>query len=260
MTTTLLFFLAGVLGTLATSFGASGTFHEEFHQTYALEAQGRVALENINGDVHITAWDRNEVKVDAVKRALSQERLQEARVVVETDRSAVTIKTRYPDQDGAAHPASVDYNIMVPRTARVDQVKLVNGKLEIVGMKGQVRASSVNGTIKATDLGGDVRLSTVSGRLEATFGELNTGKSIHIDSVNGSIELLLPMDAHADFRADTVSGAISNDFGLPMERGRAIGRHLSGALKGGGARISVSNVNGSIFIAPAWHGKRVKFT
>ena len=72
--TTLFIFLAGVLGTLATG---SGSYHEEFHQTYALEAHGRVVLENINGDVHITAWDRNEVKVDAAKSAYSQERLDD---------------------------------------------------------------------------------------------------------------------------------------------------------------------------------------
>ena len=30
---------------------------EEFHQTYPLNANGRVELQNINGAVHITAWD-----------------------------------------------------------------------------------------------------------------------------------------------------------------------------------------------------------
>jgi hypothetical protein len=42
-------------------------FTEEFHQTYALTPDGRVELDNINGDVHISTWDRSEVKVDAVK-------------------------------------------------------------------------------------------------------------------------------------------------------------------------------------------------
>jgi hypothetical protein len=43
-----------------------GQFTQEFHQTYALAAGGRVALENINGSVHITGWYRNVVKLDAV--------------------------------------------------------------------------------------------------------------------------------------------------------------------------------------------------
>ncbi len=54
-----------------------GAFTEEFHQTYTLGADGRVELDNINGAVHISTWDRNEVKVDAVKSADSKDRLDE---------------------------------------------------------------------------------------------------------------------------------------------------------------------------------------
>ena len=70
--------LGAVLGTICALFifalGAHasdhrGAFTEEFHQTYSFTADGRVELENINGAVHISTWDRNEVKVDAVKYA-----------------------------------------------------------------------------------------------------------------------------------------------------------------------------------------------
>ena len=257
--TTLFLFLTGVLGTLVTSFG-SGTYQTEFHQTYALEAHGRVVLENINGDVCITAWDRPEVQVDARKRAHSQERLDDARIVVDLARGSIAIRTLYPEHDRSDHPAVVDYRVKVPRTARLDQVKLVNGTLEIAGLQGEVRASSVNGGIRTRGLAGDVWLSTVSGRLEATFDEIPSARSISMNSVNGSIEVLLPMDAHADLQADTVSGGITSDFGLPTERGRFPGRHWTTALRGGGARIRVSNVNGPISVAPVWRGKRIKFT
>ena len=53
---------------------------EEFHQTYPLSPTGRVHISNINGDVHINVWDQNSVKVDAVKRAYSQQRLSEATI------------------------------------------------------------------------------------------------------------------------------------------------------------------------------------
>jgi DUF4097 and DUF4098 domain-containing protein YvlB len=258
--TTLFLFLAGVLGTLAPSYGGSGSYRDEFHQTYAFDAHGRVALENINGDVHITAWDRNEVQVDAAKRASTQERLDDARIVVDAARGSISIRTHYPGQGNSEHPAIVDYTVKVPRTARLDQVKLVNGSLEISGIKGEVHASSVSGAIRTHGLAGNVKLSTVSGRLEASFEELEASRSISMNSVNGAIEILLPMDAHADLQADTVSGGISSDFGRPTERGKFPGRHWSGALKGGGARIRVSNVDGTILVAPAWHGKRLKFT
>ena len=37
--------------------------------------------------------------------------------------------------------------VKVPRTARLDQVKLVNGSLEITGLHGEVNASSVSGAL-----------------------------------------------------------------------------------------------------------------
>src|SRR5271165_5866616 len=67
---------------------------EEFHKTVALNANGRVSLENINGNVEITGWDRNEVQIDAVKSARDQERLNEARIEVETGGDSVKIHTQ----------------------------------------------------------------------------------------------------------------------------------------------------------------------
>src|SRR5579872_5956703 len=61
----------------------AGKVTEEFHHTYPMSANGRVELDNINGDVHISGWDRNEVKVDAVKYADSKERLDEAKIRVD---------------------------------------------------------------------------------------------------------------------------------------------------------------------------------
>ncbi len=54
---------------------------EEFHQSYPLTAGGRVSLSNLNGKVRVTAWDRNEVRVDAVGRGSHrhQDRVSEAR-------------------------------------------------------------------------------------------------------------------------------------------------------------------------------------
>ncbi len=73
-----------------------GRLTEEFHHTYPLPADGRVELDNLNGDVHITAWDENQVKVDAVKYANTQERLNEMKIEIGSgsdylsDRNAVS--------------------------------------------------------------------------------------------------------------------------------------------------------------------------
>src|SRR5829696_1975130 len=72
------------------------TLREEFHQTYPLSAGGRVSLSNINGSVRVSAWDRNEVKVDAVKTARRRDRLAEVKIVVNSDPNSIHVQTEYP--------------------------------------------------------------------------------------------------------------------------------------------------------------------
>jgi DUF4097 and DUF4098 domain-containing protein YvlB len=231
---------------------------EEFHQTYPLAGEGRVSLSNINGDVRVAAWDRNEVKVDAVKRAYVQERLQEARIDVEASPAYVHIETKYPesswsgrDRDRRDEPASVEYTLTVPRGATLDQVSLVNGGLTIEGLAGPVRASSVNGRVSARGLKGAVNLSVVNGRLEATLDGLGESGAVMLKAVNGPVVLTIPSDSNATLRASTVSGSIGNDFNLPVRVGEYVGRDLEGRLGQGGARVRLENVNGPISIRRA---------
>ncbi|MDT7779578.1 MAG: hypothetical protein QOC99_2090 [Acidobacteriota bacterium] len=231
---------------------------EEFHQTYPLAGGGRVALSNLNGSVKVFAWERNEVKVDAVKRAYTQERLSEAKIKVDASPSRVRIETEYPeyrwsDRDGERHenPASVEYTLTVPRAAIIDEIDLVNGGLSIEGVTGPVHASSVNGRVVAAGLTGAVNLSVVNGRLEASLDRLNDSGTVSLSAVNGALVVTIPSDSNALLHADTVHGQISNDFNLPVREGEYVGRDLEGRLGQGGAHVRLSNVNGSITIRRA---------
>ena len=120
----------------------------EFRASYSLAPNGRVVIQNLYGDVQITAWDRDEVLVEATKHSTDAGRLNDAQIVVDTSSGMVSIRTQYTGGD-TEHPASVEYHIMVPRGANLENVKLVNGGLSLSGMTGPVKASSVNGSIKA---------------------------------------------------------------------------------------------------------------
>jgi DUF4097 and DUF4098 domain-containing protein YvlB len=236
-----------------------GRYTEEFHQTYRLAAGGRIDLDNINGAVHITAWDQNVVKVDAVKYARTKERLDEARIEVEASSDLVSIRTKYPDHDhtfdgGWNDPAGVEYTLTVPRGARLDEIKLINGPLDIHGVAAEVRASCINGKLTAEGLQGRVKLETVNGRMEAGFERLSNSP-VELSSVNGSLALILPSDAKAEVEASTVSGGINDDFGLHVRHHQIVGHDLRGELGGGGTQIRVSNVNGQIVIRHANDGK-----
>jgi hypothetical protein len=237
-----------------------GAFTEEFHQTYALTADGRVELDNINGAVHISTWERNEVKVDAVKYADSKERLEQARIDIDSGNDHLSIRTKYPGHDltfnwgSHNNPATVEYTLTVPRGARLDEIKLINGALDITGAKGEVHASCINGRLEAHNLSGRADLSTINGHLDAKFDDLS-GSSIKLSSVNGSMEMTIPSDSKAEIEASTVSGGIENDFGLHVNHHSFVGHDLRGELGNGGPRIKLSNVNGRIEIHHASDGR-----
>jgi hypothetical protein len=261
--------LGAVLGTICALFvlalGARasdhrGAFTEDFHQTYALTPDGRVEVDNINGDVHVSIWDRNEVKVDAVKFADSKDRLDDARIEVDSSKEHLSIRTKYRDHDltfnwgSHNNPPSDEYTLTVPRTVRLNEIKLINGSLDLTGVSGEVHASCINGRLEAHNLSGRAELSTINGHLEAKFDQL-PGSSVELKSVNGSVELTIPSDSKAEIEASTVSGGIENDFGLHVNNHRFVGHDLRGELGSGGPRIKLEDVNGRIQIRHASDGR-----
>jgi hypothetical protein len=249
-----------VLGLGAHAADHRGAFTEEFHQTYSLTPDGRVELDNINGAVHISTWDKNEVKVDAIKYADAKERLDDARIEIDSGKEYLSIRTKYRDHDltfnwgSHNNPPGVEYTLTVPRTARLDEIKLINGSLDVTGVTGEVHASCINGKLEAHNLAGRAELSTINGHLDAKFDQL-AGSSIDLNSVNGSVELTIPSDSKAEIEASTVSGGIDNDFGLHVNHHRFVGHDLRGELGSGGPRIKLENVNGHIEIHHASDGR-----
>src|SRR3954469_4774732 len=72
-----------------------GTPRAEFRATYQLAPNGRVAIHNLYGDVQITAWDRDEVLVQAVKHSSGAGSLNDAQIVVDSSSGKVSIRTLY---------------------------------------------------------------------------------------------------------------------------------------------------------------------
>jgi DUF4097 and DUF4098 domain-containing protein YvlB len=235
---------------------------EEFHQTYPLSPTGRVSLENINGGVQIKVWDQASVQVDAIKRAYRRERLAEAKIEVSETEENIRIKTEYPDENqnfrsGEGrynNPAIVDYTLTVPRKAVLESIELINGSIDIDGVEGNVKASSINGKVMAKGLAAEARLSTINGPLQVTFTQLDESKAIELGSVNGNVTLIIPSNANASIRANTVHGGISSDFGLKVKHGEYVGHSLDGQIGTGGPRIKLANVNGGIQINHAQDG------
>jgi len=224
---------------------AIGALRADFRRIYALDPNGSVNIQNLYGDVSITAWDRDEVLVEAVKKSSDPKRLDDAQIVVDSSGRELSIRTQYVGA-GGDRPASVEYRIMVPRTANLENVKLINGGLAISGVAGSIHASSVNGSIHAEHLEGQAELSTINGQLDAGFNRVGSNSAIMLRSVNGPIRLWIPPGADAVLSARNLSGGIQTQFGRGFRS--ASGHRLRTTINRGGARIHVDNTNGGIVI------------
>ncbi len=236
---------------------------EKFEQTYALNANGRVSVSNVNGSITIETWDANQVKLEVTKIADTKERLAEAEVKIDSKPDFFSVETDYNwRREGGNNwrnngRMEVQYRLTVPKNAVLNEIETVNGSISITNANNTTRASAVNGTVRATNLRGAANLSTVNGTVEADFDQLQTGSKISLNTVNGTVNLTIPSDANATLRADSVNGNISNEFGLPVRKGQYVGRDLYGKIGNGDVQIRLNSVNGGLSIKRKQDGKNL---
>src|SRR6266566_1644609 len=232
---------------------------KEFNQTYALAATGQVRLDNVNGKVHIAAWDRAEVKVEAVKLAETEEELEAVKIVIDSKPDQIRIHTKYPSTKWSLwkrnNSTTVEYDIKVPSHAVLEEINNVNGRVEIQGVHGRVHASTVNGKLAVDGLTADADLGSVNGSVLAAFDNLDAVKRASLKTVNGRVSVTLPPDANADVSAHTLNGGIHSSPDLPAKKHWPVGTDLHGTLGKGGTQIHAETVNGSIQMQQAEPGK-----
>ena len=106
---------------LSTEALARDKHEEKFEKTEALAKDGKVYLNNISGDIEIRTWDRDEVKIDALKvseaSSLSQAKENCGLVTIEVTKEAglLRIETKYPHKKtfwgGDSVNVSVNYKL-----------------------------------------------------------------------------------------------------------------------------------------------------
>lgn len=239
---------------------------ERFEQTYPLSANGKVSVSNVNGSIVIEAWDRNEVKLEAVKIADSKERLSQVQIKIDARPDSLKVETEYGIWKNGSRNwncsgicrLEVQYKLMVPRTAVLNQIDTVNGSVIVSNMTNITKVSAVNGAVKATNLRGTANIGTVNGTSEVSFEKLDSNSNITLSTVNGRVNLTIPSDTDATVKADTVNGSISNEFNLPIRKGKYVGKDLYAKLGDGSVKINLNSVNGGLAIKRQQDGKNTK--
>lgn len=221
-----------------------------------------VEIKGVNGNVTATLASGDLVVVNATKEA---KRGDPSEVTIEVVEHAggVTICAVYPTPPGKerneCRPGNeghmsvrdndtfVNFRVQLPAGVAF-RVATVNGNVAATGLRSDVRAHTVNGNVEVST-SSSAEAHTVNGSIEADLGQVGSG-DLSFHTVNGGIEIGLPEDAGVRLQAETVNGDFDTEFSVTIEGNLSTRRwgpkKIQGLIGGGGPRLELKTVNGSI--------------
>ncbi|MFT3781295.1 MAG: hypothetical protein QM790_04705 [Nibricoccus sp.] len=220
---------------------------ENFSQSYAVSAQAELSLNSINGSVEIIGWDKNEIAVEAQKRAANSDDLAKIHINVDASPTHVEIKTEHDRSWWFFNRVngSVRYTIHVPQNLTLCKVRVVNSNITITDVSAQINAGTVNGSVRVNGIAALASLDSVNGNIEASLTSNANDPFVTAKTVNGSCHLSLPTTLAARIHGRTVNGSIK--CSLPLSNMESTRRSLDGdAGTGGHGKVEASTVNGSV--------------
>lgn len=259
----------------------------EREETVTVDAPkaGQFRVHNPNGRTRITGEDRSDIQVAVHKSARAESAeaaeglLDAIQLVFHDTEDGLDLEVETPqkwNRRGLAHLC-----IRLPRDLQV-AVAASNGRIEIKGLRGGVRARSTNGSACIADVVGDVQVTTSNAKVSCSCicGKLTARSSngkieieqqrggvdastsnglirasfdavgpdgIQLATSNGRIVIDLPDPVDADLDARVDNGVIRNERQLDQTSRESNGR-LVGRLGHGGALIKLRTSNGSISV------------
>ncbi|HSL24091.1 MAG TPA: DUF4097 family beta strand repeat-containing protein [Vicinamibacterales bacterium] len=211
--------------------------------TFPATTATSIAIEIGAGEVEIVGTDTTVVEI----------RARGAVAAAEGDRLVVRSADAAGPPDRQS-PARVD--LRVPAGVTIASIHIIDGRLTLRGLRGQVAADVRQGTIRAEDVGGVLRLETGFGDVVVEGAHATAGGLLRLRAFNGDARLTLASQPrNARVLALTFNGTIASD--LPLTRRESFGPKFAEATFGNGDPvISIDSVTGNISISVAASPRR----
>jgi DUF4097 and DUF4098 domain-containing protein YvlB len=157
--------------------------------TIAVRAGSRLNLDNFDGAVTVTTWNKSSLRVQASHDEDTR---------VEVDVRGTTVGVRGRSRYG---PPEVEYRLTVPADMSLE-INTHSGDVEIDGTRGEVQVQTVEGRITVSGGTGRVSLSSVEGEVLLS----NASGRINISAVDGSVTVRGAKGG--DLQVSAVDGAV----------------------------------------------------
>jgi DUF4097 and DUF4098 domain-containing protein YvlB len=161
--------------------------------TVTVSAGTRLKLDNVGGEVTIKAWDRNQVRIQAI---------HSSRTAVGINLSEATLRLSPRGSRGMSRMGGVvDYTITVPAAMSIE-IGGMYADVIIEGTRGEISVQTVEGNINVKGGGDVLNLQTVNGKVTVAGAR---GR-LDLRSVSEDVEV---SDVVGDVIAETVSGSVT---------------------------------------------------
>ncbi len=184
------------------------------NETRKVDADARITIENMAGEVEVTGWDRKEVSITGTLDPKADE------LSIEGGGKSLHIEVKYPHKRNLNIDEGSHLTLKVPQGCEL-RVETVSADVKVSDLTGDVRLASVSGDIDAQGKFADLNIETVSGDLDVeatakrcTFstvsGEIDArglGREVTTSSVSGDVTLEAG-DLVTELRVETVSGEV----------------------------------------------------
>lgn len=203
--------------------GDFGQVTEDFHYSYPLQSGGQLELNNINGSVEISGWDRDSIDVSGTKYASEQAALHDINVKVSANGNRANVVVDMPRTHWHGS-RGVRFHVRVPRKIMLERAETTNGSVTAEDLEGGGRIRSTNGKLTLARLTGDYDVQTTNGSIQlddcagfekaettngAIRGRIKDG-AIQAQSTNGTLDLAVekPTDSKP-MRLSTTNGSLT---------------------------------------------------
>lgn len=240
--------------------------------TVAFDRSGTVEIDNQNGSITVTTWNRAQVGYEMTLEPSEGDSVFVPEAYVHrTDREMSfgegdSWSFQIPgflsiSPSGTSSPGG-HYRVVMPKTAELEiddytstidvsgltadvEIDTHQGEATVDSVKGHLQLETHTGTIEATAIRGGVELDTHSGSISVSFEQLSSASSA--ESHSGPLHFFLPTDAGFELALDlgTADLTIDEAFGTPS------GDSEHRIFNGGGPELEIDSFSGTVDVRPS---------
>lgn len=229
-----------------------------------------IAIEGFNGHVTVTATSDSLLAVKVIRFAYGRDSADAAAtlaLIEVRDTLAGDIWHVRAQDPGGRRPLGCGYeaavraktatsirtsngHVSVTGITDAVEIRTSNGNITAAGCDGDLSASSSNGKLAAqVHRGGTVSLVTTNGRVECDLALLQPGKPVSINTTNGDVAVLLPVDASVLLDVTTSSGDIVVS-GFTVQYEQQSRTRVRGRIGSGATTVTIVTSNADVAISP----------